>query len=474
MLAFIAAQQKYFAQLDCVELELEADSEDDGEVEETSISPDDVVRASLRDTAKLEPEADDAKLLADDEDGSDDAGATGRVSSTFSRRGSAVGASSAESLFDGLTKDSAASTFRSALKSRSKGPTHSSQLTLTDVADDRCEVQTTVSASTTSNKRTTADDPHHHDASSGVQPLHAPIHGAARKRRRSTSPKGPSNRDALIASIRACDAVKIAQVLKTGVSIDWFDADGCTPLGLALKTATIDTAVPVAEVLLRRGADPNKACICSSAEHVSERAGPLELAMESGIVELVLLLLRFGGLPQRVPAASDFTLRQYSVEGGFEATASNILRKALKAAVDDCDASAVLALCAHGAKVGDLDEQGRSHLHRALASQRSGRADPSRLAVIEALLQSGADPSAADGLGVLPLSYPVLRGDKNLLSLLLRHGAQVANATVEDEQGEEQLSMLEWSRRVAVDPSICLELEAAAAQQSTDMAAAGG
>ena len=69
MLAFIAAQQKYFAQLDCVELELEADSEDDGEVEETSISPDDVVRASLRDTAKLEPEADDAKLLAADEDG---------------------------------------------------------------------------------------------------------------------------------------------------------------------------------------------------------------------------------------------------------------------------------------------------------------------------------------------------------------------------------------------------------------------
>ena len=471
MLAFIAAQQKYFAQLDCVELELEADSEDDGEVEETSISPDDVVRASLRDTAKLEP--DDAKLLAADEDGSDDAAATGRVSSTFSRRGSAVGASSAESLFDGL-ENSAASTFRSALKSRSKGPTHSSQLTLTDVADDRCEVQTTVSASTTSNKRTTADDPHHHDASSGVQPLHAPIHGAARKRRRSTSPKGPSNRDALIASIRACDAVKIAQVLKTGVSIEWFDADGCTPLGLALKTATIDTAVPVAEVLLRRGADPNKACICSSAEHVSERAGPLELAMESGIVELVLLLLRFGGLPQRVPAASDYTLRQYSVEGGFEATASNILRKALKAAVDDCDASAVLALCAHGAKVGDLDEQGRSHLHRALASQRSGRADPSRLAVIEALLQSGADPSAADGLGVLPLSYPVLRGDRSLLSLLLRHGAQVANATVEEEQGEEQLSMLEWSRRGAVDPSICLELEAAAAQQSTDMAAAGG
>ena len=68
----------------------------------------------------------------------------------------------------------------------------------------------------------------------------------------------------------------------------------------------------------------------------------------------------------------------------------------------------------------------------------------------------------------------MLRGDKNLLSLLLRHGAQVANATVEEEQGEEQLSMLEWSRRVAVDPSICLELEAAAAQQSTDMAAAGG
>jgi len=463
MLAFIAAQQKYFAQLDCVELELEADSEDDGEVQETSISPDDVVRASLRDTAKLEPEADDAKLLAADEDGSDDAGETGRVSSTFSRRGSAVGASSAESLFDGLG-GGAASTFRSALKSRSKGPTHSSQLTLTDVADDRCEVQRAGG----SNKRSTGDA-----SGATVQP-HAPIHGAARKRRRSTSPKGPSNRDALIAAIRACDTVKIAQVLKTGVSIEWFDADGCTPLGLALKTATIDTAVPVAKVLLSAGADPNKACIVSASDHVSELAGPLELAMESGIVELVLLLLRFGGLPQRVPAASDFTLRQYSVEGGFEATASNILRKALKAAVDDCDASAVPALCAHGAKVGDLDDQGRTHLHRALASQRSGRADPSRLAVIEALLQSGADPSAADGLGVLPLSYPVLRGDRSLLSLLLRHGAQVANATVEDEQGEEQLSMLEWSRRVAVDPSICLELEAAAAQQKADLAAAGG
>ena len=83
------------------------------------------------------------------------------------------------------------------------------------------------------------------------------------------------------------------------------------------------------------------------------------------------------------------------------------------------DASAVLARCAHGAKVGALAAQGRSHLHRALASQRSGRADPSRLAVIEALLQSGADPSAADGLGVLPLSYPVLRGDRSLLRLLL-------------------------------------------------------
>lgn len=95
-------------------------------------------------------------------------------------------------------------------------------------------------------------------------------------------------------------------------------------------------------------------------------------------------------------------------------------------AVAAVDAAQIKVLASHGADCEDVDEHGRSLLHRALSSSRS--ADTARVSVVEALLAAGARPNRVNTLGVVPLCFPFLREDNVLVDTLLRHGADMCMA----------------------------------------------
>ena len=194
----------------------------------------------------------------------------------------------------------------------------------------------------------------------------------------------------------------------------------------SLATVAVDSVVNITGLLLRGGADPNLTVTVAYEQDEEERAGPLELALGRGLPELVLLLLKHGATPQRSARANDYQLLQYAREGRFTSLAADMLRRSMCSAVAAGDAPQVEVLASHGADCEDLDEHGRSLLHRALSNSR--RSDSERLRVVEALLASGARPNRADALGVVPLCFPVLRNDSELVDALLRHGADMSLA----------------------------------------------
>ena len=98
----------------------------------------------------------------------------------------------------------------------------------------------------------------------------------------------------------------------------------------------------------------------------------------------------------------------------------------MRSAVAAGDAAQITVLASHGADCEDVDEHGRSLLHRALSGSR--RSDSERVDVVEALLTSGARPNRADKLGVVPLCFPILRNDNELLEKLVQHGADLSIA----------------------------------------------
>lgn len=78
-----------------------------------------------------------------------------------------------------------------------------------------------------------------------------------------------------------------------------------------------------------------------------------------------------------------------------------------------------------GAEVGAVDDKGETPLLAAIdgAAGTNGRWSYAALFAVEALLKCGADTAACDYLGVTPLMRAAVLGVHNIVSLLIRHGA---------------------------------------------------
>ena len=118
----------------------------------------------------------------------------------------------------------------------------------------------------------------------------------------------------------------------------------------------------------------------------------------------------------------------------------------LRAAAARGDAAAVARLLAAGAAADATDERGFAPLHLAMgcedddpsaaaaaassaaASGGGGSGGSGALAVVRALLNAGANASAANGAGVPPLAAACAAGREDVALLLLAHGADASPA----------------------------------------------
>lgn len=241
----------------------------------------------------------------------------------------------------------------------------------------------------------------------------------------------------------------VQSLLAVGADTNTRDADGNTPLYLAVHVPCLRTALEVVHMLLCRGADP-----------LARRRGgsPLHHAMELDRPPLVQRLLRSGAVPQRSARAAlepQRRLATFAARHGFGDEALAHMRRALGAAIARHDAAAVRGLLQHG-----LPADGA--LLFALVRQRRPRE------LVGAMLDGGADPNATDALGTHVLTLAVLQADLWLARALLAAGA---DPSVEEEDGR---SILQLAREQGTDPAVTAALEAAAERAAAADGGPGG
>jgi ankyrin repeat protein len=446
--AFIERQNAYFAALDSVELDEESSSsEEEDEEEKSSASEEEEDVPGEQVQEPKEQRVDEEAVpehgqhtalelsLAAAAEGDEHVLVGDSSRPNVYGRGSSGSSYDSAELFDAVVGAGSVALSAALSQKRRRHTASTESLTLTDVIDDSCDL----SLSPVADDRPSSPDAGTLDEANEVQ-LHGDedsrakrirlvlpsVAAPVRKGRALKSRPGSSNRLLLLKVISKGDTDAVKRLLAKGVSLDFFTAEGQTPLGHCLMTVAVDCVLTITKLLLRGGADPNLTVTVAYEQDEQERTGPLELALGRGLPELVLLLLKHGATPQRAARVNEYQLLQYAREGHFTSLATDMLRRSMCTAVAAGDAAQVAVLASHGADCEDVDEHGRSLLHRALSGSR--RSDSERVTVVEALLASGARPNRADTLGVVPLCFPILRNDNELVKTLLRHGAEITLA----------------------------------------------
>lgn len=435
--AYVERQNAYFSALDSIELEVEESSS--SEEEDSSTSDDEQEEGEMKEEQQqVQPQLNPAALavspISSNEVSEDEVTLVADSSrpNVYGRKNSTGCYNSAE-LFDAVVGAGSVALSAALSRKRRRHTASTESLTLVDVIDDSCDLALSPvaddrpsSPEACTSQETSDNVPFHGDEGSHTKRMRLVLPTGTTRKARARTNRPDSNRALLMKAISKGDAASVQQLLAKGVSVNFFTAEGQTPLGHSLTTVSLDCVLNIARLLLRGGADPNLTVTVAYEQDEEERAGPLELALARSLPELVLLLLKHGATPQRAARVNEYQLLQYAREGQFTSVATDTLRACMRSAVAAGDAAQIAVLASHGADCEDVDEHGRSLLHRALSGSR--RSDSERVDVVEALLTSGARPNRADKLGVVPLCFPILRNDNELLETLVQHGADLSLA----------------------------------------------
>ena len=196
------------------------------------------------------------------------------------------------------------------------------------------------------------------------------------------------------------------------------DRDSSGAAGLHRANAYPDAI----RVLLEHGADPN-------VRDVGDNASPLHFAAANGHLDSVRLLLDAGADPQGEGDVHHGDVIGWASREGNEAVIDLLLARGARhhifSAIAMRDAELVERLVDEDPdsllRRRSRFENGHTALHDAIAPPDSGRRPD--YAILERLIELGADLDARDDRGCSPLDVAMLRGDRDAIRILKAAGA---------------------------------------------------
>jgi len=265
-------------------------------------------------------------------------------------------------------------------------------------------------------------------------------------------------------------------LIARGADVRAANAQGWTPLHVAVCNRNEEGMARVARALLADGADPNVAA--------EEGVTPVSLAVQNRNVGLLWLLLEEGDVDPLAAyhAMECVRVRDRAIAELVRAKCQVLVvqngtaqarNAAFLAAAGRGDISALRSLYAGGADVAARDEYGHSALHLAMKGRHSDAAcflieaganvgetdqaggtslhvavDNDMPEVAIALLTHGADPCAENRGGVSPFKHAVEKGDPELIAHLVAAGADP----------QPVLPLAEWKHGAESDTCVTLKV----------------
>jgi ankyrin repeat protein len=254
-------------------------------------------------------------------------------------------------------------------------------------------------------------------------------------------------RDKLTHAILGCNTQDVTSLLKadasSGATINaWDENTGNTTLIgvltmhkakettaqrqtiLSFDEGTDKTMTEIAKALLSAGANPNAADFEGEAP-VMNLTGPQA-------VERLKLLEKFGawlqlkdkdgdGLLSRIDASTPQSFADYAIEHGVDVNAKyKHAETPLMTACEVGNLGIVSSLLKHGARVDDIDMNGKTALHYLAEVDRSlGVSEDDLMTIGKALLSAHASPSLKDKKGLTPSQVATKQGRAKLSRFLL-------------------------------------------------------
>jgi len=254
----------------------------------------------------------------------------------------------------------------------------------------------------------------------------------------------PLHASAINGCLESCEVL-----LNSGAQASPEDDEGNTPLHIAALKKGFEKVV---QLLVEKGAGIN----------VKNRKGltPLHLAVCHDHYDAVSVLVNAGAKVNTMDVLGNTALHFVSREALWSGTLDLLLDHGADPNVQNgqgdspliCTASnlsivdrlpKMKKLLQHSAKINMRNHKGRTALHFAITHIRWGREKHFDIAIVQELLQAGADPNIQDEDGHSPLHLLAIGKEVNIaviIQLLLDHGA---NVNCQDHQGKTPLMMKE-------------------------------
>lgn len=225
------------------------------------------------------------------------------------------------------------------------------------------------------------------------------------------------NQEKILLAIKSCDLAKVKQYLAQGISPDFQDSLGHTPLEYAIIACSSST---ILKLILDKKVNIDKVIL-------KTQMTALRQAIFEGKNDVVGILLKYGANPNLILSDGISPLRIAVGNDNIEAVKLLLLKgsevnywhpkygSAFIEAVHIGDSAMIDLLIVKGIRFNEYDSIGYTPL--IIASNNSDKR------TVKLLLQKGVDINEKDTSGNTALIYAVIAGNNEMVDFLLNNGA---------------------------------------------------